>query len=156
MRSGIAGGKCRPSSANDSVNACWSRASASGPASSMASGVVMFEINIWVEKTRPCTSGATLACQMAWLEPLMTGMKKETKKAPTLQARGAEPRRLMAELLGRTTGYAGGRGGSQHVAGRDLRNPVALLDVVRLSSFAGTWAAEKNDTHGYCSLGGVV
>lgn len=31
-------------------------------------------------------------------------------------AKGADPGRLMAELLGRATGYAGGRGGSQHVA----------------------------------------
>ncbi len=31
-------------------------------------------------------------------------------------AKGADPRRLMAELFGRSTGYAGGRGGSQHVA----------------------------------------
>lgn len=31
-------------------------------------------------------------------------------------ARGADPGRLMAELFGRATGYAGGRGGSQHVA----------------------------------------
>lgn len=31
-------------------------------------------------------------------------------------ARGADPGRLMAELFGRATGYARGRGGSQHVA----------------------------------------
>ena len=31
-------------------------------------------------------------------------------------AKGADPRRLMAELFGKATGYAGGRGGSQHVA----------------------------------------
>jgi len=31
-------------------------------------------------------------------------------------AKGADPNRLMAELLGKATGYAGGRGGSQHVA----------------------------------------
>jgi TPP-dependent pyruvate/acetoin dehydrogenase alpha subunit len=31
-------------------------------------------------------------------------------------AKGAEPGRLMAELFGKATGYAGGRGGSQHVA----------------------------------------
>ncbi|MFO8079343.1 MAG: thiamine pyrophosphate-dependent dehydrogenase E1 component subunit alpha [Armatimonadota bacterium] len=31
-------------------------------------------------------------------------------------AKGADPGRLMAELFGRATGYAGGRGGSQHVA----------------------------------------
>ena len=31
-------------------------------------------------------------------------------------AKGASPARLMAELLGRTTGYSRGRGGSMHVA----------------------------------------
>ncbi len=31
-------------------------------------------------------------------------------------AKGADPTRLMAELFGKATGYAGGRGGSQHVA----------------------------------------
>ncbi len=31
-------------------------------------------------------------------------------------AKGADPQRLMAELFGRATGYARGRGGSQHVA----------------------------------------
>ncbi|MFW5867828.1 MAG: thiamine pyrophosphate-dependent dehydrogenase E1 component subunit alpha, partial [Armatimonadota bacterium] len=31
-------------------------------------------------------------------------------------AKGADPGRLMAELFGKATGYAGGRGGSQHVA----------------------------------------
>ncbi|NMA43480.1 MAG: thiamine pyrophosphate-dependent dehydrogenase E1 component subunit alpha [Oligosphaeraceae bacterium] len=32
-----------------------------------------------------------------------------------LLARGLEPARVMAELLGRSTGYCGGRGGSQHM-----------------------------------------
>lgn len=31
-------------------------------------------------------------------------------------AKGGDPRKLMAELFGRATGYAAGRGGSQHVA----------------------------------------
>jgi acetoin:2,6-dichlorophenolindophenol oxidoreductase subunit alpha len=31
-------------------------------------------------------------------------------------ARGADPRRVMAELFGKATGYSGGRGGSQHMA----------------------------------------
>lgn len=31
-------------------------------------------------------------------------------------AKGADPGRLMAELLGKATGYSGGRGGSQHMA----------------------------------------
>lgn len=31
-------------------------------------------------------------------------------------AKGADPRRLLAELFGKATGYSGGRGGSQHMA----------------------------------------
>ncbi len=31
-------------------------------------------------------------------------------------AKGADPKRVMAELFGKATGYAGGRGGSQHMA----------------------------------------
>lgn len=37
-----------------------------------------------------------------------------------LLARGLEPRRVMAELLGRADGYCGGRGGSQHMCAMDL------------------------------------
>lgn len=37
-----------------------------------------------------------------------------------LLARGADPKRLMAEIFGRASGYSGGRGGSQHIAIRDL------------------------------------
>lgn len=35
-------------------------------------------------------------------------------------AKGADPKRLMAELFGKATGYSGGRGGSQHVADRSI------------------------------------
>jgi acetoin:2,6-dichlorophenolindophenol oxidoreductase subunit alpha len=37
-------------------------------------------------------------------------------------AKGHEPRRMMAELFGRETGYCRGRGGSMHVASRSVRN----------------------------------
>jgi TPP-dependent pyruvate/acetoin dehydrogenase alpha subunit len=37
-------------------------------------------------------------------------------------AKGHEPRRMMSELLGRATGYCGGRGGSMHVSSLALRN----------------------------------
>jgi acetoin:2,6-dichlorophenolindophenol oxidoreductase subunit alpha len=34
-------------------------------------------------------------------------------------AKGGEPRRMMAELLGKATGYSGGKGGSMHIADMD-------------------------------------
>ena len=37
-------------------------------------------------------------------------------------AKGHDPRRMMAELFGRETGYCHGRGGSMHVASRSVRN----------------------------------
>jgi len=35
-------------------------------------------------------------------------------------AQGGDPRRIMAELYGKETGYSGGRGGSQHVSSLDV------------------------------------
>jgi len=35
-------------------------------------------------------------------------------------AKGGDPKRIMAELFGKATGYAGGRGGSQHMACFDI------------------------------------
>lgn len=40
-----------------------------------------------------------------------------------LLARGADPRRMYAEILGRRTGYCGGRGGSIHIAAADIGVP---------------------------------
>ncbi len=37
-----------------------------------------------------------------------------------LIAKGGDPKRIMAELFGRATGYAGGRGGSQHMACHEI------------------------------------
>ena len=42
--------------------------------------------------------------------------------------------------------------GTQHVAGGDLRNAVAFLDVVSLGTFARAGAAEKNQSHVKTSL----
>ena len=37
-------------------------------------------------------------------------------------AKGADPKRVMAEILGRATGYCGGRGGTCHLAETSVRN----------------------------------
>jgi len=37
-----------------------------------------------------------------------------------LLARGGDPKRIMAELMGKATGYCAGRGGSQHMCAMDL------------------------------------
>ncbi|HVR39811.1 MAG TPA: thiamine pyrophosphate-dependent dehydrogenase E1 component subunit alpha [Thermoanaerobaculia bacterium] len=42
------------------------------------------------------------------------------RSAGHLLARGASPRRIMAEILGRSTGYCGGKSGSLHISVKDL------------------------------------
>lgn len=42
------------------------------------------------------------------------------RSAGHLLARGADPKRVMAEILGRATGYCGGKSGSLHISVRDL------------------------------------
>lgn len=56
-----------------------------------------------------CAVGAVAACRPDdWLVSHHRGHGH-------LLARGLEPRRMLAELLGRRTGYCGGKGGSQHL-----------------------------------------
>src|SRR6185503_141247 len=42
------------------------------------------------------------------------------RSAGHLLARGADPKRVMAEILGRATGYCGGKSGSLHISIKDL------------------------------------
>ena len=56
-----------------------------GPAMSKANGLTNQAISRRMEKTFPCRSGGTFACQMAWLEPLMIGMKNIPRKAEITQ-----------------------------------------------------------------------
>ncbi len=56
--------------------------SASGPAISMAAGVVMVAITSRTENTRPCRFGGTFDCQIAWLDALIIG----PNNAPTREA----------------------------------------------------------------------
>jgi acetoin:2,6-dichlorophenolindophenol oxidoreductase subunit alpha len=42
------------------------------------------------------------------------------RSAGHLLARGADPKRVMAEILGRTTGYCGGKSGPLHISAKEL------------------------------------
>src|SRR5512139_831344 len=42
------------------------------------------------------------------------------RSAGHLLARGADPGRLMAEVMGRSTGYCGGKSGTLHVSAKEL------------------------------------
>ena len=55
-------------------------------------------------------------------------------------AKGHDPKRMMAELFGKETGYCGGRGGSMHVASRSIRN-LGANGVVAGGLGIGTGAA---------------
>ncbi len=66
------------------------------------------------------------------------------RSASHLIARGAEPQRLMAEVLGRTDGYCGGRSGSLHISARELG--VVLTSTIvggELSMAPGVALAQK-------------
>jgi pyruvate dehydrogenase E1 component alpha subunit len=67
-------------------------------------------------------------------------------------ARGADPLRLMAEILGRTPGYGGGRGGSMHVLDPATHNlgtngivgggvPLATGAALTAKTLGATWIA---------------
>ncbi len=55
-------------------------------------------------------------------------------------AKGAEPRRMMAELMARSTGYCGGLGGSMHIAALEL-NILGANGIVGAGIGIGTGAA---------------
>src|SRR5512139_1462661 len=42
-------------------------------------------ISVRAENTRPCISGETFDCQMAWLEPLINGLKREESAIAPIQ-----------------------------------------------------------------------
>jgi pyruvate dehydrogenase E1 component alpha subunit len=69
-----------------------------------------------------CTSVGQEACAvgvMAALEP-RDRILTNHRSAAHLLARGADPGRLMAEVLGRVDGYCGGMSGSLHISAKDL------------------------------------
>lgn len=76
------------------------------------------------------------------------------RSAAHLIARGAEPRRLMAEVLGRVDGYCGGRSGSLHISAQELG--VVLTSTIvggELSMAPGVALAQKM---GKGEHGGIV
>jgi acetoin:2,6-dichlorophenolindophenol oxidoreductase subunit alpha len=79
-----------------------------------------------------CTSVGQEACAVGVVAALEARdlILTNHRSAAHLIARGADPRRLMAEVLGRVDGYCGGRSGSLHISAREL-------DVVLTSTIVG-------------------
>lgn len=79
-----------------------------------------------------CTSAGQEACAVGVVEALdgCDRILTNHRSAGYLLARGADPGRLMAEVLGRVDGYCGGRSGSLHIS-------VAELGVVLTSTIVG-------------------
>ncbi len=93
-----------------------------------------------------CTSVGQEACAvgvMAALEP-RDRILTNHRSAAHLIARGADPGRLMAEVLGRVDGYCGGLGGSLHISAQALG--VVLTSTIvggELSMAPGVALAQK-------------
>ncbi len=66
--------------------------SARGPATNIATGWEAWAMRALVEKTRPWSSGGTLDCQMAWLQPLVMGLMNMKKNAAVTQRGALRPR----------------------------------------------------------------
>jgi pyruvate dehydrogenase E1 component alpha subunit len=69
-----------------------------------------------------CTSVGQEASAVGVMRALQPHDKILTnhRSAGHLLARGAEPRRVLAEILGRATGYCGGKSGSLHISAKEL------------------------------------
>ena len=103
-----------------------------------------------------CTSVGQEACAVGVVEVLDARDRIITnhRSAGHLIARGADPRRLMAEVLGRVDGYCGGRSGSLHISAKELG--VVLTSTIvggELSMAPGVALAQKM---GRGTPGGIV
>jgi acetoin:2,6-dichlorophenolindophenol oxidoreductase subunit alpha len=103
-----------------------------------------------------CTSVGQEACAVGVIDALETRDRILTnhRSAGHLIARGADPGRLMAEVLGRVDGYCGGRSGSLHISVKELG--VVLTSTIvggELSMATGVALAQKM---GRGEPGGVV
>jgi pyruvate dehydrogenase E1 component alpha subunit len=93
-----------------------------------------------------CTSVGQEACAVGVVDALDARDRILTnhRSAGHLIARGAEPRRLMAEVLGRVDGYCRGRSGSLHISAKELG--VVLTSTIvggELSMATGVALAQK-------------
>lgn len=103
-----------------------------------------------------CTSVGQEACAVGVISALDNRDKILTnhRSAAHLLARGAEPNRLMAEVMGRVDGYCGGRSGSLHISVKELG--VVLTSTIvgaELSMAPGVALAQ---TMGQGEPGGIV
>jgi acetoin:2,6-dichlorophenolindophenol oxidoreductase subunit alpha len=105
-----------------------------------------------------CTSVGQEACAVGVVQALDSRDRLLThhRSAGHLLARGADPVRLMAEVLGREGGYCGGASGSLHVSARELG--VVLTSTIvggSLSMAPGVALAQKMAAAG-TTPGGIV
>jgi len=103
-----------------------------------------------------CTSVGQEACAVGVVDALEARDRILTnhRSAAHLIARGADPGRLMAEVLGRVDGYCGGRSGSLHISAKELG--VVLTSTIvggELSMATGVALAQKM---GQGEPGGIV
>ena len=93
-----------------------------------------------------CTSVGQEACAVGVIDALESRDRILTnhRSAAHLLARGADPQRLIAEVLGRVDGYCSGRSGSLHISAKELG--VVLTSTIvggELSLAPGVALAQK-------------
>jgi acetoin:2,6-dichlorophenolindophenol oxidoreductase subunit alpha len=103
-----------------------------------------------------CTSVGQEACAVGVVSALESRDRLLTnhRSAGHLLARGADPGRLIAEVLGRSDGYCKGKSGALHISVRDLG--IVLTSTIvggELSMATGVALAQKL---GYGAPGGIV
>lgn len=80
------------------------------------------ELNATGKAPSMCTSVGQEASAVGVIQALRADDRILTnhRSAGHLLARGADPRRVMAEILGKSTGYCGGKSGSLHISVKEL------------------------------------
>jgi TPP-dependent pyruvate/acetoin dehydrogenase alpha subunit len=103
-----------------------------------------------------CTSVGQEACAAGVIAALETRDRILTnhRSAGHLLARGADPRRMVAEVMGRSDGYCKGKSGSRHISVKELG--IVLTSTIaggELSMVTGVALAQKL---GYGEAGGIT